>query len=49
MWLMLYLCVTIEKYVGTKKLTILSKMTGIYLAALASQMILQGVTQEFFK
>ncbi len=43
MWLMLYLSTTIERYIGKKKLNILSKMTGIYLGALASQMIMQGV------
>lgn len=48
-WIILYLCVTIEKYVGTKNLVILSKMTGIYLAALASQMIMQGVKNDFLK
>lgn len=41
-WIMLYLATTMEKYIGTKRINILSKMTGIYLAALASQMIMQG-------
>lgn len=47
-WLILFLSVSIEKYIGTKRLTIISKMTGIYLAALASQMILQGISNQFY-
>ncbi|MGI6523900.1 MAG: MarC family protein [Bdellovibrionota bacterium] len=47
-WAMLYLSVAMEKYLGKKRIVILSKITGIYLAALASQMIMQGLRDNFF-
>ena len=46
--LILYLSALIEKHFGEKRIIILGKMTGIYLATLASQMILKGVFDEFF-
>ncbi|MGI6681434.1 MAG: MarC family protein [Bdellovibrionota bacterium] len=47
-WLLLYLSVSIEKSFGKKRIIVLSKITGIYLAALASQMIMQGISEQFF-
>ena len=47
-WILLYLGTTVENYLGKKVLNILSKITGIYLAALAAQMILQGCKTELF-
>lgn len=47
-WIMLYLATTLERHIGTKILNILSKITGIYLTALASQMILQGCKAALF-
>jgi len=42
-WLCLFLATSIEKYLGAQLINILSKMTGLYLAALASQMIVVGI------
>ena len=43
-WLMLYLATTIERLVGTQIIIILSKLTGLYLASLASGLIMSGVS-----
>ena len=43
-WLLLYLSTTIEKLVGKQVIIILSKLTGLYLASLASGMIMSGIS-----
>ncbi|MBN2163843.1 MAG: NAAT family transporter [Pontiellaceae bacterium] len=45
--IILFLGASIERLVGRKNLTILSKMTGLILAALAAQMIMTGIRNFF--
>ncbi|MDD3885507.1 MAG: MarC family protein [Victivallaceae bacterium] len=42
-WLVLYFANQIERLIGKRGISILSKLTGLFLAALASQIIMLGV------
>lgn len=49
LWLMLFLSTKMEKWLGVKGLQILSKITGLVLASLASQMMLNGASRGWMK
>lgn len=46
--IILYSAVIIEKFLGEKGIVIMSKLTGLVLAALASQIVLEGVRNILF-
>ncbi len=45
---LLYFCDRVERFLGRKGLDILGKLTGLFLAALAAQVMLTGVKNVFF-
>ncbi len=48
LWLMLFLASRIEAFLGKRYIVILSKLTGIILAAIAAQMVFTGIKNIFF-
>lgn len=49
LWLMLFLSSKMEKWLGARGLQILSKITGLVLASLAAQMMLNGACNGWIK
>ena len=49
LWLMLFLSSKMEKWLGARGLQILSKITGLVLASLAAQMMLNGAGNGWMK
>ena len=48
LWAMLYLATSLERRFGRRIFAILSRITGLVLASLASQMILSGISGFLF-